>query len=646
MIFVENLAVQFNGEYLFHSVSFKINSGDKIGVVGPNGCGKTTLLKILANEIEPQEGTVNIQKGIKIGYLQQDYISIAGDKTLFEEVYSSHSEILELEFLESKLLKDLATTHDEKVLKQLWEVQTRLQHLNPLQYRAEVYRILTGLGFEEKDFDKRISNFSGGWKVRVALAKILVADTDILLLDEPTNHLDFDSLEFLIEFLKSYRGALVIISHDTHFLTSVTNKTLGFSFGKVNLFNGNVNEFYKSQEEKRQQLLMEYRNQQRKVKQIERFIQRFRYKATKARQVQNRIKMLNKIESIEIPKDEEVISFNFDSIPRSGEVVVSLKNITKAYYNKLVLNNLTFQIERNDKIAVIGVNGSGKSTLAKILAGKEPLTSGEIKYGYNVSIGYYSQNLIEELNPENTVLSEIEFVDASKTQAQLRTLLGCFLFHGDDVFKKVDVLSGGEKSRLLLLKILLQKNNFLILDEPTNHLDFTSKRILQEALVDYEGTLLIISHDVDFLDPIVNKVIELKNNQMKLYLGNISEFILKKKTDELEKVNFEKENIRRINQRKLKKKIEAEKRQKFYSLTKGLKEKIIFLENEITRLETRKREIEQVLAGENLSKNDFDIFSEYQKVLEKVNEYLKEWEELLLQYEKIEKEFFSEGSSN
>lgn len=646
MIFVENLAVQFNGEYLFHSVSFKINSGDKIGVVGPNGCGKTTLLKILANEIEPQEGTVNIQKGIKIGYLQQDYISIAGDKTLFEEVYSSHSEILELEFLESKLLKDLATTHDEKVLKQLWEVQTRLQHLNPLQYRAEVYRILTGLGFEEKDFDKRISNFSGGWKVRVALAKILVADTDILLLDEPTNHLDFDSLEFLIEFLKSYRGALVIISHDTHFLTSVTNKTLGFSFGKVNLFNGNVNEFYKSQEEKRQQLLAEYRNQQRKVKQIERFIQRFRYKATKARQVQNRIKMLNKIESIEIPKDEEVISFNFDSIPRSGEVVVSLKNITKAYYNKLVLNNLTFQIERNDKIAVIGVNGSGKSTLAKILAGKEPLTSGEIKYGYNVSIGYYSQNLIEELNPENTVLSEIEFVDASKTQAQLRTLLGCFLFHGDDVFKKVDVLSGGEKSRLLLLKILLQKNNFLILDEPTNHLDFTSKRILQEALVDYEGTLLIISHDVDFLDPIVNKVIELKNNQMKLYLGNISEFILKKKTDELEKVNFEKENIRRINQRKLKKKIEAEKRQKFYSLTKGLKERIIFLENEITRLETRKREIEQVLAGENLSKNDFDIFSEYQKVLEKVNEYLKEWEELLLQYEKIEKEFFSEGSSN
>lgn len=646
MISVENLAVQFNGEYLFHSVSFKINSGDKIGVVGPNGCGKTTLLKIIANEIEPQEGTVNIQKGIKIGYLPQDYISIAGDNTLFEEVYSSHSEILELEFLESKLLKDLGTTHDEKVLRQLWEVQTRLQHLNPLQYRAEVYRILTGLGFEEKDFDKRISNFSGGWKVRVALAKILVADTDILLLDEPTNHLDFDSLEFLIEFLKSYRGALVIISHDTHFLTSVTNKTLGFSFGKVNLFNGNVNEFYKSQEEKKLQLLAEYRNQQRKVKQIERFIQRFRYKATKARQVQSRIKMLNKIESIEVPKDEEVISFNFDSIPRSGEVVVSLKKITKAYDNKLVLNNLTFQIERNDKIAVIGVNGSGKSTLAKILAGKEPLTSGEIKYGYNVSIGYYSQNLIEELNPENTVLSEIEFVDASKTQAQLRTLLGCFLFQGDDVFKKVAVLSGGEKSRLLLLKILLQKNNFLILDEPTNHLDFTSKQILQDALVDYEGTLLIISHDVDFLDPIVNKVIELKNNQMKLFLGNISEFILKKRTDELERVNIEKENIRCINRRKLKKKIEAEKRQKFYSLTKGLKERIIFLENEITRFETRKREIEQVLAGENLSKNDFDIFSEYQKVLEIVNEYLKEWEELSLQYEKIEKEFFSEKSSN
>lgn len=645
MISVENISVQFSGEYLFHSVSFKINPSDKIGIVGPNGCGKTTLLRILAGELEPESGSINFQKGLKIGYLPQDYISEVTDEILFDEVYKANKEIFELEQKEKEILEELKFNQNKSLLDKLGQIHARLYQLNPELYKAEIIKVLLGLGFNESDFKKKMSEFSGGWRVRAAIAKLLLSNADLLLLDEPTNHLDFDSLEFLISYLKKFKGALLIISHDTHFLNSVTNKTLGFTFGKVILFNGSAEEFYNYQETQRNQLLTEYKNQQKKIKHIERFIERFRYKATKAKQVQSRIKMLEKMETIEIIDDEETINFNFENIPQSGKVVARLENVSKSYDEMEVLKNINLQIDRGDKIAVIGLNGSGKSTLAKILANVETITSGKKSYGHNVLIGYYSQNLIEELDLEQTVLESVELIDPEKTQAQIRKLLGCFLFQGDDVFKKVKVLSGGEKSRLVLLKILLKKSNFLILDEPTNHLDRQSKKILQDALIDYDGTLVLVSHDVDFVNPIVNKVIEVKNKTIKVYFGNLDDFIQKKKIEE--ELNEKKTSINKkaseqqLNQRKLQRKAEAEKRQKFYSLTKEIKARINFLESEISNLENQKKILEELFTQPDNVPPNRNIFQEYKEISERIDHYIEEWSTLSEEYSKIEKQIFN-----
>ncbi len=644
MISVENLSVQFGGEYLFHSVSFNINPSDKIGVVGPNGCGKTTLLKILAGESEPESGRINFQKGLKIGYLPQDYISDANDEFLFNEVYKANKEFYELEQNEKEILDLLKIKSSKSLIDKLGNVQTRLHQLNPEVYKTEVIKVLKGLGFGEEDFFRKLSEFSGGWRVRVAIAKLLLSNADLLLLDEPTNHLDFDSLEFLISYLKKYKGALLVISHDSHFLSSITSKTLGFHVGKVILYNGNADKFYDYIEAQREQLLQEYKNQQKKIKNIERFIERFRYKATKASQVQSRIKMLEKINRIEIESDNETINFSFDEIPKSGKVVIKLENISKSYLDKEVLKNISLQIDRSDKIAIVGLNGSGKSTLSKILAGVENVSTGKVIYGYNVSIGYYSQNLIEELDPELSVLETVEFIDVTKTQSQVRKLLGCFLFHGDDVFKKVKVLSGGEKSRLLLLKILLRKANFLILDEPTNHLDRQSKKILQDALIDYDGTLVIVSHDIDFVNPIINKVIEVKNKTIKLYYGNLSDLLTLRENESNQILSYgntrASSDTNEINQRKLKRRLEAEKRQRFYNLTKDIKARINFLENEITSLEQSKKEIELVLSQGNSQISDRNIFQEYKIISEQIDEYFLEWTELNEKYLEIEKQIF------
>lgn len=646
MISVEGISVQFSGEYLFHSVSFKINPGDKIGVVGPNGCGKTTLLRILSGEASPEDGSINFQKGIKIGYLPQDFVSQNSEEFVFDEVYKSNQEIHQLQSEEEELLIELKLHNDKKLLERLSFIQSRLNLLKPENYKKEVTKVLLGLGFKEEDFYKKFSELSGGWRIRIAIAKLLLSNADILLLDEPTNHLDYDSLEFLISYIKKYRGAILAISHDTRFLNQITTKTLGFAFGKVIFYNGNAHQFQKYLEEQKNQLLNEYKNQQKKIRNIERFIERFRYKATKARQVQSRIKMLEKMETIEIPEEEESISFNFDQIPQSGKIVAQLENITKTYGEKLIFENLSLQIDRGDKIAVVGINGIGKSTLAKILANRESINSGKLTYGHNVKIGYYAQNLVEELNLNLTVLETVEFVDPDKTQSQIRTLLGCFLFHGEDVFKKVKFLSGGEKSRLLLLKILLQKSNFLILDEPTNHLDMQSKKVLQDALIDYEGTLFIVSHDVDFLNPIVNKVIEIKDGKLKLYLGNLDDFA-RKKAEEQKSIEIgtslssihTKENI--SNQRKLQRRIEAEKRQKFYSETKEMKERINFLESEISNLEIKKMELEKLFSSSELINVERNLFEEYKIINEKIDTLLEEWSILSEKYQEIERKYFN-----
>ncbi|MCX8010562.1 MAG: ABC-F family ATP-binding cassette domain-containing protein, partial [Ignavibacteria bacterium] len=468
----------------------------------------------------------------------------------------------------------------------------------------------------------------------------LISNPNLLLLDEPTNHLDLDSLEFLISYLKKFNGAVLIVSHDKHFLKTVTSKTLGFSFGNFTLYNGDVNEFFAAEEVKRQQLISAYKNQQLKIKQIQRFIERFRYKATKAKQVQSRIKMLDKIEQVELADEEKEISFNFSNVPQSGRTVLKLNDCTKSFGENIVLDKVNLEIERGDKIAVVGVNGSGKSTLSKIIAGLENIDSGNKIIGHNVLIGYYSQNVAEGLELDKTVLETLEKVDPSKTQGELRTLLGCFLFRGDDVFKQVRVLSGGEKSRLALCKILLQKVNFLILDEPTNHLDMNSKQVLQDALIDFDGTILIVSHDVDFLDPLINKVIEVKNKKLRLFLGNVSDFLLKIE-DENKNLKDSTTKTQSTDQRKLQKRIEAEKRQRFYNATKEIKKQLHEIETKIFHLEKSKKEIESLFSNPiELSMTDGkNVFNEYKEINQQLDLLYSKWEELSLEYKEIEDKF-------
>jgi len=642
MISTENLSIQFSGEYLFHSASFKINSGDKIGVIGPNGCGKTTLLRILSKIQEPESGSINFQSGISIGYLPQDYISEDSDKSLFDEIYQSNSSLVELENSEKLLLNGLKFSHDSALIKKLGEVQEKIHEINPEVFKSNAKKILFGLGFTENDLIKNSSLFSGGWKMRIALSKILLSNPDILLLDEPTNHLDLDSLEFLIKYLQKFPGAVIIVSHDQHFLNTVTKKTLGFSFGTINMYNGNVKNYLEAEETKREQLIASFKNQQQKIKQIERFIERFRYKATKARQVQSRIKMLDKFEKIELHDEEHTISFDFGNTPRSGKIVLRMENAQKSFGSHSVFNGINLEINKEDKIAIVGKNGSGKTTLSKIIASEESIDNGKIQFGHNVITSYYSQDVAEQLNLNISVLETVENVNPQKSQRELRTILGCFLFNGDEVFKKVKVLSGGEKSRLALAKILLHPSNFLIMDEPTNHLDIDSKKILQDALIDYDGSLLIVSHDVEFLDPIVSKVIEVKDEKIKTYLGNVSEYLSK-----IELSNYNEEPAiknEKTNQRRLQKRFEAEARQKFYQATKEIKLNVGVIEKEISELEARKKILEVEMNSPSFMKNSNHhiIFVEYNNVTKKLEKLFIEWEKRATELHEKEKLFFPE----
>ncbi len=533
MIDLSNISLQFSGRYLFRDVNFRINAGDKISLVGANGTGKSSLLKIINGTLQPESGKVLMQKNVSIGYLPQENVTHL-DKTLFEEAKSALSGITFLQQKEKELIDKLssqpivAEVRDDLV-NQLGEVHHRLEELGSYSIEANIEKILTGLGFEENDFERLTNQFSGGWQMRIALAKILISQNDILLLDEPTNHLDFDSLEWLISFLKNYRGSLLIVSHDKHFVNEVTTKTLEIYLTKFNSFNGNYDAFLKYKEERDAQVENLFIQQQKKIKETEKFVERFRYKATKAKQVQSRIKQLEKIELVQLPESNSEIELRFPEPPKSGKINIELKSVSKFYDDKKVFENLDFQIERGDKIAFVGPNGSGKSTLSKIIAGIIDINKGERIVGHNTIISYYAQDVADNLNPNLDIIESVDGIAEDKTIGQLRSILGSFLFTGDDVFKKVGVLSGGEKSRVALARILLTKSNLIVLDEPTNHLDISSKNILQKALADFKGSLILVSHDVDFLTPIVNKVVEIRKNSFKIFLGGIDDYLYKRK---------------------------------------------------------------------------------------------------------------------
>ena len=540
MIQINKLSVNFTGDFLFKDISFTAGDHDRIGLVGHNGAGKSTLLKIIHRDIEPASGTMVITSGHRVGYLPQE---LAGTSPLsvWDEAVSAFEEIKVMERKMQQVSTALAERTDyesdeyAKLTQQLSDLNDRYQHLGGNTIEAETEKVLAGMGFLREEFQQPMSSFSNGWQMRVCLAKILLQKPEIVLLDEPTNHLDIESIQWLEDYLANYDGCVILVSHDRAFLDRVTNRTVEITLGSIQDYKCSYSQYVEQRLERIENQQSAYENQQKEIAQIERFIERFRYKATKARQVQSRIKMLEKMDRVEVDEyDKSSISFKFPPAPHSGLVVVESKNLNLGYDTKPgVLKGVDFRLERGERVAFVGRNGEGKSTMVKAIVGALPPESGELQLGYQVVVGYYAQNQAQLLNPEKTVFETIDDVAVGDIRPKIRTILGSFLFDTEDTEKKVKVLSGGEKARLALAKLLLSPFNLLILDEPTNHLDMPSKDVLKNALLQYEGSLILVSHDRDFLQGLTSKVYEFKNHQMHAFTGDVYDFLAQRKMESL-----------------------------------------------------------------------------------------------------------------
>jgi ATP-binding cassette subfamily F protein 3 len=643
MISAISISLQFGGRYLFKDVSFRIGPRDRIGLVGSNGAGKTTLLKLLVGEASAEKGEVAKAKYVSVGYLPQEGMHTTG-KTLYKEVESVFGDILSVQAGLDQIHQRMGEVNHEteefqELLTVYGELQHKLEDADAFRMKSKIEKVLMGLGFSSDDLGRMTDEFSGGWQMRIALAKLLLMQPSLLLLDEPTNHLDLDSLQWLEEYLQSYDGAVMIVSHDRRFLDTMTSKTYELSLGVLAEYAGNYSYYVIAKDERKTLQEAAFKNQQQQVKQTERFIERFRYKATKARQVQSRIKQLEKMDMIELEDEEAGIHFRFPPSPRSGRVPIEIRSLHKRYGAVKVFEGIDFDVENGDRVAFVGVNGAGKSTLAKMIAGVEPMDMGERKIGHNTIISYFAQHQAEELNPERDVLQTVDDVAVGDIRKQLRNLLGCFLFRGDDVFKKVAVLSGGEKSRLALAKMLLQPCNLIVMDEPTNHLDMRSKGILQAALAAFEGSYVIVSHDRDFLDPIVNKVVELKRGGIRTYLGNVSDYIEAKQRERLAQAEpvTSKSSDQRIAD-KDRKRLEAEERQRRYERTKPVQEKLEMLEQTIESKELEKNECEELMGDPEFYKDGERVrtVTARHKELEKqlAADYFR-WNELTKELEQV-----------
>ena len=650
MLSVENVSIQFLGRVLYKDLSFTVSAKDRVCFAGPNGAGKSTLMKIIAGLMTPDTGIINKAKYTEVGYLPQDGIKHSG-KTLFNEAETAfENEIIIKEKVENygELLGQLDAKSQEykDALNTYGELQLKLDNFDVSKMKPNIEKILSGLGFKDSDFTRNTSEFSGGWQMRLALAKLLLKGPSILLLDEPTNHLDIDSQLWLENYIQGYQGAVIIISHDSAFLDLLVKKTLAFESGRVSEFSGNYSYYLEQSDLLRKQLQRAFDNQQRDIAKAEQFINRFRSKARRASQAQSRLKQLEKIERIEAPQNsEKAIKLEFPQPERSGQIVIELTDVEKAYGSNVVFNKLNFRIDRGEKIAVVGANGAGKSTFSRILSDSEKVDRGIRKTGHKVSISHFAQDHAEKLNPNITVLETIEEVATSEIAGNLRSLLGCFLFRGDDVFKKVDVLSGGERSRLSLAKILLKPANFLILDEPTNHLDMQSQKVLQDALISYKGTLLIVSHNRDFLDPITNKVIEFYSDgkPMKTFIGNLSSFIEARSVDVLNKT-IKPSNTKlqkNTNSRKEIRKAQGKARQKKSEAIKPLQNELDAIESDIEKCERRKTEIEKNMNSEDFFKSNdhIEITEEYKSLLVKLEKLFSNWSTTSDQIDEISNEY-------
>jgi ATP-binding cassette subfamily F protein 3 len=647
MISAVEISLQFGGKILFDGVSFRIGPRDRIGLVGSNGAGKTTLLRMLVGDASPDEGEIARAKYVNVGYLPQEGMPVAG-QTLYHEVETAFGNVIDLRNRLDEVHRRMGEVDPElpdhaELVEVYGELQHQLEASDAFRMKAAIEKVLMGLGFLEEQFYRRTEEFSGGWQMRIHLAKLLLMQPSLLLLDEPTNHLDLDSLQWLEDYIRGYEGAVMIVSHDRRFLDNMTQKTYELSMGKLTEYAGNFSYYIVEREERKQQQIGALKNQQQQIKQTERFIERFRYKATKARQVQSRIKQLEKLERIEIEDDESGIRFTFPPAPPSGRVVLELRGLFKSYGPLQLFRNLDFDIDRGDRIAFVGNNGAGKSTLSRIIAGVESYEAGERKVGHNVSLAYFAQHQAEELDPDLDVLQTVESVAVGDIRRQLRNLLGCFLFSGDDVFKRVRVLSGGEKSRLALAKMLLQPSNLIVMDEPTNHLDMRSKSVLQQALLEFEGSCVIVSHDRDFLDPLVNKVVEFQTGRIKTYTGNVGDYIDAKRKERDQVAIQQREAVLALPQDggisdKSRKRMEAEARQRRYEKTKPLQDRIEALERAIEQKEAEKVRIEREMAAPEFFKQGGkagEISARYKSVQQELADAYFRWGELSKELERL-----------
>lgn len=635
MINIHRLGISFSGEDLFQGLTFNLKAGDKIGFVGKNGAGKTTLLKILSGELEPSSGKIAYEKDIKIGYLKQD-IDFEKGRTILEEAQQAFVQIKSVEKQIDKTNHALAERTDYKsasynqLMIDVNELQHQYELLGGYNYQGESERVLKGLGFTEKDFSKQTSTFSGGWRMRVELAKLLLQNNDVLLLDEPTNHLDIESIIWLESFLNNHPGCVLIVSHDKMFLDNITNRTIEISLGQIYDHNKPYSQYLIWRKEQRQQKLAAHKNQQKEIKQTEKLIDRFRAKASKATMAQSLIKKLDKMERIEVDEeDNAVMNVRFPVSINPGKVVVKLEDISKTYGTNKVLNNINIQIDRHSKTAFVGQNGQGKTTLAKIIVG-EIDCEGKKTLGHNVQLGYFAQNQADYLEGTKTVLQTMEEDANEKTRTKVRDILGAFLFRGDDVEKQVKVLSGGERNRLALAKMLLQPFNVLVMDEPTNHLDIQSKNVLKQALKNFEGTLILISHDRDFLQGLNSIVYEFKDHKLNQYLGDIDYYLERRKLENLRQAET-KTPIKKVEKPANNKGKQSYKQQK---KLKSLKNKISKVEAKISKLEKKIEEKDYALAMDyDKTASDPEFFEAYQADKTQLDKLMQRWEHFQEKYD-------------
>jgi len=656
MLTINNLDIRYGDKHLFNNVSARINDRDRIGLVGVNGAGKSTLLKIICGIAETDPGVVNRPKRFSMAYLPQEATALDTGRTIYQEAENAFAEALVLQQDLDEVNRLLASVEPESsefssLLKQQGELQHRLERVDIFRVQSQIEKVLMGLGFSVEDFDRPSSSLSGGWLMRLMLAKLLLAMPDLLLLDEPTNHLDLDSLTWLENFLLTYDGGLVIISHDRTFLDQVTSFTWELSLGRLTAFKGNYSKYVADKEIRMQVERAAYANQQAQIRQTMRFVQRFRAKSTKAKQVQSRLKQLSRMERIELADTEGEVSFHFPPAAPSGRLALDIESLGKRYAEKQVFQDISFQLQRGEKLAVVGVNGAGKSTLMRILAGLEKKDRGKVKLGHNVKISYFGQHQAQELAPSLTAMQTLSAVAGEMTVTEIRSLLGAFLFRGEEVDKKVQVLSGGEKSRLALAKMIVQPANLLILDEPTNHLDMSSQEVLQEAMAQYDGTIIIVSHNRHFVNSFVNKVLEIKKGCATLYEGNIEDYLYKLKNleaarqiklqegtdnDAVQEDSSVKQRGRAARQEQAK--VRQEKSRKINPLKKDVEQ----AEENIAGMETRKKELEQVMADPELYR-DQDKFAEcskeYISLERKLKRMYQRWEEVQAKIDAIESEF-------